>query len=47
MEAFLGLNGYDLILDNAETYQLVIQVAQSEISKEDLTEFLTRSIAPR
>jgi death on curing protein len=47
MEAFLGLNGYVLVLDNAETYQLVIQVAQSEISKEDLTEFLTRSIVPR
>jgi death on curing protein len=47
MEAFLGLNGYNLILDNAATYQLVIQVAQSEISKEDLTEFLARSIAPR
>jgi death on curing protein len=44
MDAFLRVNGSRLPLDNEQTYELVIQVAQSDISKEELTEFLKRTI---
>lgn len=37
MEAFLRLNGYSLDLSNEEAYNLVMQVAQSEITKEELS----------
>jgi death on curing protein len=46
-DAFLRGNDYRLNLTPAQAFDLTIQVAQSEISKEDLTEFLTRSIVPR
>ncbi len=46
-EAFLRGNNYHLNLTPEQAFDLTIQVAQSEITKEDLTEFLDRSIAPR
>jgi death on curing protein len=45
MDAFLRVNGYRLPLSNEQTYELVLQVAQSDISKEELTELLKRTIA--
>lgn len=44
MEAFLRLNGYSLNLSNEEAYNMVIQVAQSEMSKEELSSFLEEHI---
>jgi death on curing protein len=46
-DAFLRGNDDHLNLTPEQAFDLTIQVAQSEISKEELTEFLTRSIAPR
>jgi prophage maintenance system killer protein len=45
METFLELNGYTLLLDNEAAYELVIQVAQSDINKEELTAKLSGAIA--
>jgi death on curing protein len=47
METFLELNGYTLLLDNEAAYELVIQVAQGEINKEELTAKLSGAIAFR
>jgi death on curing protein len=47
METFLELNGYTLLLDNGAAYELVIQVAQSDINKEELTAKLSGAIAFR
>jgi death on curing protein len=47
METFLELNGYTLLLDNEAAYELVIQVAQSDINKEELTAKLSGAIALR
>ncbi|MFM2429788.1 MAG: hypothetical protein RLZZ511_1001 [Cyanobacteriota bacterium] len=47
METFLEVNGYQLPLSNNETYELVIQVAQSDISKEALTAKLKATIVPK
>jgi death on curing protein len=47
METFLELNGYTLPMSNEETYELVIQVAQSDISKEELTAKLKGAIVPK
>lgn len=44
MEAFLRLNGYNLALSNEESYNMVIQVAQGEMSKEELTSLLEQHI---
>lgn len=44
MEAFLRLNGYNLDLSNDEAYNMVMQVAQSEMSKEELSSFLKQHI---
>lgn len=44
MEAFLRLNGYNLDLSNEEAYNMVMQVAQSKIFKEDLSSFLEQHI---
>lgn len=44
MEAFLGLNGYNLDLSNQEAYNMVIQVAQGEMSKEELSSLLEQNI---
>jgi death on curing protein len=46
METFLELNGYTLLLDNETAYELVIQVAQGDINKEELTAKLSGAIAP-
>lgn len=45
MEAFLRLNGYNLDLSNEEAYNMVMQVAQSEMTKEELSSFLEQHIS--
>ncbi|MGV0105888.1 Death-on-curing family protein [Nostoc sp. DSM 114160] len=40
MLTFLSLNGYTLNLSQEQAYNLVIQVVQKEISKEELSAFL-------
>ncbi|MEH1768000.1 type II toxin-antitoxin system death-on-curing family toxin [Nostoc sp.] len=40
MLTFLNLNGYTLNLSQEQAYNLVIQVVQKEISKEELSAFL-------
>ncbi|MBD2210827.1 type II toxin-antitoxin system death-on-curing family toxin [Nostoc linckia FACHB-104] len=40
MDTFITLNGYSLNLSVEETYNMVIQVVQREISKEELSAFL-------
>jgi death on curing protein len=47
METFLELNGYMLPMSNEETYELVIQVAQSDITKAELTAKLEGTIVPK
>ena len=44
MEAFLRLNGYNLALSNEQSYNMVIQVAQGEMSKEELSSLLEQHI---
>ena len=44
METFLRLNGYNLALSNEESYNMVIQVAQGEMSKEELSLLLEQHI---
>jgi death on curing protein len=44
MDGFIRSNGYRLNLSPQQAYELVIQVAQSDISKEALTELLGRTI---
>jgi death-on-curing protein len=44
MEAFLGLNGYRLNLSNEEAYNMLMQVAQSEMTKEELSSWLEQHI---
>jgi death on curing protein len=46
-EAFVRGNTYHLNLTPEPAFNLTIQVAKSEFSKEDRTEFLARSIVPR
>ncbi|MBE9017537.1 type II toxin-antitoxin system death-on-curing family toxin [Chroococcidiopsidales cyanobacterium LEGE 13417] len=45
--AFLGMNGYELNMSEEAAYNLVIQVAQGEISKEELTLLLKQHIQPQ
>lgn len=40
MDTYITLNGYNLNLSEDEAYNLVIQVVQREISKEELAAFL-------
>lgn len=44
MEAFLRLNGYRLALSNEQAYNMVIQVAQGEMTKNELSDFLAKSL---
>jgi death on curing protein len=44
METFLSLNGYKLKLSDDDEYQLVMQVAQGMMSKEDLAVFLKQCV---
>lgn len=45
MEAFLRLNGYQLNLSDDQAYQLVLNVVQRTVSKEDLVNRLAETIA--
>ena len=45
MDTFLRLNGYALALTDEQAYELVLQVAQSEIDKAGLANSLKSSIA--
>ena len=40
MDTFITLNGYSLNLSQEQAYNLVIQVVQKQISKEELSAFL-------
>lgn len=44
MEVFLRLNGYNLNLSDEEAYNMVMQVAQSEMTKEELSSLLEKHI---
>jgi len=44
MDTFLRINGYNLTLSNQSAYNLVIKVANHQISKEDLIYFLQKNI---
>lgn len=44
METFLRLNGYNLDLSDDEEYNMVMQVAIGEMSKEELSAFLEKHI---
>jgi death-on-curing protein len=46
MDTFLRVNGYSLNLTNEQAYDLVMQVAQSQMSKSDLAGYLEKAIAP-
>ncbi len=46
-EVFLIINGYVLNFSNDETYDLVLQVAQGNISKEALAVMLAGAISPQ
>lgn len=45
MEAFLRLNGYNLDISDEEAYNMVMQVAQSEMTKEELSSLLEEHIS--
>ncbi|NHC33366.1 type II toxin-antitoxin system death-on-curing family toxin [Scytonema millei] len=47
MEAFLRLNGYNLNCSDDRAYQVVLQVAQGEMSKEELSLLLEQHIQPQ
>jgi death on curing protein len=47
MDAFIRGNGYRLALTPTQTYELVLQVAQSDITKEELTDRLKGTIVPK
>jgi death on curing protein len=47
MDAFIRMNGYRLTLTPTQAYELVLQVAQSDIGKEELTEILKGTIVPK
>ena len=44
MEAFLRLNGYNLALLDEDVYNLVMQVAQGQMSKEELGAYLRQHL---
>ncbi|OWY66770.1 death-on-curing protein [cyanobacterium TDX16] len=45
--AFLGINGYELNMSEEAAYNLVIQVAEGEMSKEELSLLLEQHIQPQ
>jgi death on curing protein len=47
METFLRLNGYTLDLDNEEAYQMVLDVAQSQLEKDALARQLEQWVVPK
>lgn len=44
MDTFLKVNGYNLSLSNENAYDLVMRVANHQINKEDLIDFLYKNI---
>ncbi len=46
MDTFIRFNKYSLILENTEVYEIVLQVAKSEMSKEALTIKIRDNIKP-
>jgi death-on-curing protein len=44
MIAFLRMNGHELNMTEDEAYNMVIQVAQGEMSKEELTSLLEQHL---
>ena len=45
MDTFLRVNGYRLVMTNEEAYELVIQVVQGNLDKEELALSLSNAIA--
>ncbi|WP_299416126.1 type II toxin-antitoxin system death-on-curing family toxin [Acaryochloris sp. IP29b_bin.148] len=46
MDTFIRFNGYSLILENTEVYEIVLQVAKSAMGKDALTIKLRENIKP-
>lgn len=44
MDTFLELNGCELNLTDDQTYELVIQVVEGRMNKEDLSDYLEKTI---
>jgi death on curing protein len=44
MDAFIEVNGYQLMLTDDEAYELTMQVAQGQMSKADLAGILTKAL---
>lgn len=47
MITFLAVNGYDLILSEDQAYQLVIDIAENKLNKEQIILILEKAIKPR
>lgn len=47
MQTFLQLNGYSLELSEDEKYNVVMQVAQGQMSKEDLAAYLKQHLVKK
>jgi death-on-curing protein len=46
MEVFLRVNGYILTLSNEELYNLTVQVAQGQISKDEVSALIYENMQP-
>jgi death on curing protein len=46
MDALIEVNGYRLTLTDDEAYELTMQVAQGQLSKDPLAQRLAAAIAP-
>ncbi|MBW4613876.1 MAG: type II toxin-antitoxin system death-on-curing family toxin [Desmonostoc vinosum HA7617-LM4] len=46
MDTFIRLNGYSLNLTDEQAYDLVMQIAQGQMNKLELADYLEQAIAP-
>jgi death-on-curing protein len=46
MEVFLRVNGYILTLSNEELYNLTVQVAQGQLSKDEVSALIYENMQP-
>jgi death on curing protein len=44
MRLFLNLNGYDLAASNEDKYRIIIRVAASDISEDELTLWIRKNL---
>jgi len=45
--AFLGLNGFDVVLDDDSAFDLVIEVAEGKLDVEDIAAIFSEALRPR